>query len=637
MGASMSSLTTVCGLFGKLWSQVLAFPWFRSQPAPEKAKSVAPATRKMNLLAPRSFEAAGGGGDMSKKCSEETTGVAKAKASAFWGEYQKLASPTMGFFGERPAVPEARRLRAVVELAEKGPEVFARCDAERMRAYIQEQFEALGDVAELIASLEGLRHCELKCVLSALVYIRHMFHQGDPSKPPMQSVQVVLEDGTVLDEPPALKALCDRLSTMLGVNPYLNLTNWVLFNWETDDNADYQRLVENPALLKMRFQWFRGVAGRTEENFWRAFAISEVHAVPMYGAVGSLFEAFAERDEETMTSSLQTLSAVLQNLIAVFSASVKPELIDIAYFNQMQNTAHFGMASAGAGGFQLPWIMTLDALLGVGNLPAKTREVWEENLQEVHASLRHLVRDSVLETAPALRKAIAAASDPALRDAFNEVVSTFVKWRAMHRARASKWLEPSTVTTGRDYADLEGNVKASFHKDMDHLIASTRAQSIRGEAACEQSEKAVSACPFARVSRAFSTACDGEARNENMKTSFQKDVDHLITSTSAQAIRESHAPAHSSMPAGAMTTCPFARCDRHLVAAGGGHADLVGTMGDLNPPKSAQTSHGSHAPMASTGGANAVTACPSVRLGQHHGRKPRSFKTWSPGHVLPVQ
>merc|ERR1712176_1506279 len=112
---------------------------------------------------------------------------------------------------------------------------------------------------------------------------------------------------------------------MLGVRPYLNLTTWILFNWVTDGEASYTRLVENPEKLRMRFKWFRGEAGRTEENFWRAFAISEVHAVPVYGAIGLLFEAHAEHNEEAMVTSLKTVGAVLRNLIVVFSQHVRQE------------------------------------------------------------------------------------------------------------------------------------------------------------------------------------------------------------------------------------------------------------------------------------------------------------------------
>eukprot|EP00931_Biecheleriopsis_adriatica_P115044 TRINITY_DN90891_c0_g1_i1.p1 TRINITY_DN90891_c0_g1~~TRINITY_DN90891_c0_g1_i1.p1 ORF type:complete len:511 (+),score=90.70 TRINITY_DN90891_c0_g1_i1:93-1535(+) len=399
-----------------------------------------------------------------------------ASNSDFRCLYQSLASPTMGFFGEPPATPRDSRLHRVVELAEQAPEMYTKCDSPSMRRHIKTQFESLGPASELLEALEGLPRCELACLYSALIYVRHMFHQGDPGQPPVQSEEVIL-NGRVLQEPAVLSALCEQLSVKLGVQPYLNLTTWIFFNWTTTGTDNYQYLSEHPEMLKMRFQWFQGAAGRTEQNFWRAFAISEMQAVPMYEAVSFLLEALDVGDEGIMAKSLCTVSLVVQRQTAAFKNHVREECIDVAFFNQMQNTAHFGMASAGAGGFQLPWIILLDALLGKGNLPAKTQQVREENHLELHVSVRSLV-EIVKGRAPVLRTAIIASTNPELKEAFNGVVSAFTKWRATHRARAANWLENSTVTTGRDNQDMEGDVKRTFQKEMDHIIAATKARAI---------------------------------------------------------------------------------------------------------------------------------------------------------------
>lgn len=439
---------------------------------------------KSNNLVPRSFcEAA--------KCASVARGVdsmdkqyleMRVKTSDFWTLYQTLASPTMGFLRDAPASPTNGRLCMIVELAEKASEVYCECDSVCTRSLIQKHFEMVGQASELLDALEGLPHCELACLFSALVYIRHMFHQGDPSQPPVQTTDVVMEDGSVLPEPEVLLTLCEQLAVKLGVRPYLNLTNWILFNWTTDGEASYLHLVQHPEKLKMRFQWFRGAAGHTEQNFWRAFAISEVYAVPMYGAFGWLFEALAVGDEEMMVESLQTVGLVVQTLVATFKSHVKQDRINVSFFNQLQNTAHFGMASAGAGGFQLPFIMLLDALLGVGNFPTKTQQVWEENQHEVHRSFASFV-DLVKERAPALRAVVIASSNPDLKKAFDGVVKAFTIWRATHRARAANWLETSSVTTGRDNEDMERDVKRTFQKEMDHMIIATKSRAILGASA----------------------------------------------------------------------------------------------------------------------------------------------------------
>mmetsp|Transcript_71313 Transcript_71313/g.183835 ORF Transcript_71313/g.183835 Transcript_71313/m.183835 type:complete len:491 (-) Transcript_71313:169-1641(-) len=392
--------------------------------------------------------------------------------SSFRAQYEALASKDTGFFCEPPAFPTTGSFGQIVILADRAPELYAVCDAAQTRAFIREHLDALGSAERLAADAAALRRCEQAGIFAALVYIRHMFHQGDPSQPPVQSLTAV-QDGDEVEEPVAIGRVLETLTGILGVRPYLNLTNWIFFNWHMVGEGGREEA------LQMRFSWFRGEARPTEANFWRAFAVSEMCAAPMYGDIASLFENLG--DDVLTVESLQKIQKVVRKIRKVFTDSVTTQLIDVDYFNRMQNTAHFGSASAGAGGFQLPFILVLDALLGLtlAGMPAKTQRVWEENLGEVPAPMRALITDVVRPEGQRLREYVQRSSSAALQAAFNGVVKEFVMWRATHRSRASQWLETSSVTTGRINDDMENDVKGTFMKEMDHMIQSTKACTLR--------------------------------------------------------------------------------------------------------------------------------------------------------------
>jgi hypothetical protein len=346
----------------------------------------------------------------------------------FLCQYRKLASPTRGFFGEQPEEPTDARLRAIVSLAEAesaASEQVIESTRDRIRAH----FDALVPVVFLLPALEASPRRQLTCLFSALVHLRHLFHQRRDA------------DDVPPEEPSSLRALCERLALLLGVRPRLNLANWILFNWRADGDGQ-------EAEPRMRLRWFRGeaAAGRAEQQLWRAFALSELRAVPIYGAVGSLFRAIDAWDEAAATSCLRALATTLLRL----TTAVKAELVDAG--SGLQHEELWLLAH-----FQLPFVVLLDALLGVGDdLPSKTWWQREESHGELHDGVRALVKDVVLAKAATLRHAVEASSSPLLPETFNDAVRAFARWRSAHRPSSS---EPSAAKT-----------------TLDHLIAATKAR-----------------------------------------------------------------------------------------------------------------------------------------------------------------
>lgn len=407
----------------------------------------------------------------SAKKNSDDDGIDVLLDSEYWNAFTKIATKEFGFMGRPSLSSVPASVSRIVDLAEELPSVFTRNDAVALRRRIEIELEQVGEDA-----LVDLSKREKELVFVALVYIRHAYHQGDPTAPAAQSADLETE-------PEVLTRMCTSLGLDLGINPFLNLTAWVLLNWTTAaPHTRFDAIASNPNDLKMRFQWFSGAAGQTEQNFWRAFAISEMCATPIYRVIGDLLNALATNRRQLMRQRLDDIAGVLKRLIDIFRALVTPELIEINDFNKLQNTAHFGMASAGAGGFQLPFIIVLDALLLVdgndGGCPftQKLAEVRAQNIDEVQCQIKEFALKFVAPRARELK--MAAGDSPDVGESYNKVVSAFVHWRSLHRSRAAKWLAPSLVTTGRSNDDMGGCVLSSFRADMDEIIRATRAQHV---------------------------------------------------------------------------------------------------------------------------------------------------------------
>merc|ERR1712238_135099 len=94
-------------------------------------------------------------------------------------------------------------------------------------------------------------------------------------------------------------------------------------------------------------------------------------------------------------------------------AYVKPELIVVQDFLQMQATAHYAGTTAGASGFQIPCLVLLDTLLGVdySRVSLELQETRQENLEEMCPHVRALIFGVVRPGAQGVRDFISSSVD----------------------------------------------------------------------------------------------------------------------------------------------------------------------------------------------------------------------------------
>jgi len=298
----------------------------------------------------------------------------------------------------------------------------------------------------------------------------------------------------------------EYVAAQLRVAPYFNVYSWLFCNWKwtstTTDTADtvspkdlsYDKICDlTTGSLFPRFFWLTGRAQESEANFWKAFAYSEIMAVPLYSQVGTLLdqvhvyqssihsERLSTESIVSVVKSLETCREIVKSITAALVAYVKPELINAQDFLQMQATAHYAGTTAGASGFQLPCMVLLDTLIGVdyARLSLELQETRQENIDEMCPQVRTLIFGVVRPGAQGLRDFIASVDCPLQRKqlmmAFNGVVQELVFWRSRHRNQAGNYVKTCTVTTGRTHEEMEGNVHGTFMKEMCTIIAATQA------------------------------------------------------------------------------------------------------------------------------------------------------------------
>ncbi|CAB9511947.1 expressed unknown protein [Seminavis robusta] len=427
-----------------------------------------------------------------------------SSTTSFWELYQKIANEYTGLFGDSLDAPDilagAPLLRAIVNMAEhQSPQEYARCNADQYRAWMVEGLSS-NRVSNLMAELESLRRSELKLVLGACVYLRHSWHQGDPTAGPVETTQPMDAHGNVVTEPSQLSIAVEFVAKRLGVAPFFNVYSWLFCNWRwtpssaaVNEGLTFDKICNLQAgSMSPRFYWLTGTARESEANFWRAFAYSELMAIPMYGAIGNLMDQVKKHHQQhapptpaaidRVVQSLQSIREATSNITAALVAYGTPELVDAQQFVQMQNTAHYAGTTAGASGFQAPCMVLLDTLLGVdySAVSVELQETRHENIAEMLPEVVRILFGIVRPGARDLRQTfipniVCPEQRQRVQTAFNGVADELILWRSCHRSRAGKFIQASTVTTGRTNEDMSANVHSTFRKEMSSIIAATKA------------------------------------------------------------------------------------------------------------------------------------------------------------------
>ena len=429
-------------------------------------------------------------------------------SKSFWTLYQAISSEQYGLFGDymgqSEVLPRAPQLKAMVTLAEtKAAERYALGHADSYRSWLSAELSG----KNLAEELKSLTRSEAKLVLGACVYLRHSWHQGNPNVGPISDEVPVDAGGNAVEEPPALKQAVEFVAERLDVAPYLTLYTWVFCNWKWTPASRNPESSDLPLThkdmcdrskgsLSPRFSWFTGAARESEANLWRAFAYSELVAIPLYGEIGKImdevtaFQSDTTADSPSSSSiesvhrSLEVIRDATKNLTAALVSCVNFDLIDGKHFMQFMSTAHYAGTDAGASGFQSPAMVMLDAFLGIdfSLLPVDMRESRSDNIAQMLPEVVTIIFGVVRPGAKGLRKFLASIACPdqqrAVTESFNGVADQIIMWRSRHRSRAGNYIKESPVTTGRSNADMGGDVHSTFLTEMNTIIAATKSARI---------------------------------------------------------------------------------------------------------------------------------------------------------------
>ena len=428
-------------------------------------------------------------------------------SKSFWTLYQGISTEQYGLFGDymgqSEVLPRAPQPKAIVTLAEnEAAERYALGHADSYRSWLAAELSG----KNLTEELKSLNRSETKLVLGACVYLRHSWHQGNPNVGPISDEVPVDARGNAVEEPPALKQAVEFVAERLDVAPYLTLYTWVFCNWKwtpassagssgvtSDLPLTHKDMCDrSKGSLSPRFSWFTGAARESEANLWRAFAYSELVAIPLYGEVGKIMDEVTAFQSDTMADSpssssvervhrsLQAIRDATKNITAALVSCVNFDLIDGKHFMQFMSTAHYAGTAAGASGFQSPAMVMLDAFLGIdfSKLPADMRESRSDNIAQMLPELVTIVFGVVRPGAKGLRKFLDRIACPdqrcAVKESFNGVADQIIMWRSRHRSRAGQYIKESPVTTGRSNEDMGGDVHSTFLTEMSNIITATK-------------------------------------------------------------------------------------------------------------------------------------------------------------------
>jgi len=255
------------------------------------------------------------------------------------------------------------------------------------------------------------------------------------------------------------------LARRLGEKPLLSYSAYVLDNWGRLDPA-------GPIALDNLFMIQNFLAGQDEAWFVLVHVAIEARAGAMLAQAPRLIEAAHNHDVAAAETGLAAVAAVWDEVNAIFDRM--PERCDpYIYFHRVRPYIHGwkdnpalgagivyeGVAEThgepqafrGQTGAQSSIVPAMDALLGVGH----AQDALRTYLDELHAYRPPAHRRFIdsLRAQSRLREFVAAAGDPALREAYNACVLGAARFRARHLEYAASYIH-------RQARDSAGNATA---------------------------------------------------------------------------------------------------------------------------------------------------------------------------------
>lgn len=389
----------------------------------------------------------------------------------------RLASTETGFLPLN--APDYRfdgLLGQVAEAALDASHRYRDHDADAFRSWLRSTGERLGPDAgpSLRAEAAQLPPDRQHALLVPLVYLNHMWRQGSALLPAATGPSVL---------PPPFAELLEDLTGRIHQLPRINQILLTIHGWRLDgapvgSPVEYRDVT---ALHRMRPYFWLDRDNTSEMELYRSFFSVESFGIPMYGWSALLAELRLADDPTYAALALRMLNAALRNVY--FQSRRLIPGVSALEFRKVQVTAGWvdDEVTGVASGYQLPFFLLMDALLGTAYSDAGAAAARENNLRFVPRAWQDYFR--ALYDAQ-LGEWIGRRGDTEAVEEFAKCGRLFALYRSMHRYLGALVMQGAT-TTGRSFSGTSENVRI-FVREMDALIDDTVEASERVAAASDR-------------------------------------------------------------------------------------------------------------------------------------------------------
>ncbi|MFC9293004.1 hypothetical protein ACFTWH_06365 [Streptomyces sp. NPDC057011] len=370
-----------------------------------------------------------------------------------------LASTRTGFLLER--APDFRG--PVADLCREAAGQYAKGHAAGFRAWLADR--AAGLDRDLVRQAALLPPSGAERLMGPLIYLNHMWRQGDPRAD-------VATGPSRMPEP--LGSLLGPAAEAVGTIPRFNQIVMTMLAFELEGVRGGAELSHRDvaAVDRMRPAFWLNEGNRSELELYQAFYAVEAFGAPLYGWGCHALECAAADDRAEGARALRMVQAVLRNVYMITKRLIPR--IDADEFRRIQVTCGWvGDEVTGvASGYQLPFMLMLDSLFHVNYSHPGVIAARANNLRFVPEDWKAFFR-MIYDAQPALRTWVQESGDRPLAEAYRACTQTFTLFRTMHRHLGGQVLKGGT-TTGRVFDSAAANHE-QFMSEMAGLVEDTAA------------------------------------------------------------------------------------------------------------------------------------------------------------------
>lgn len=377
-----------------------------------------------------------------------------------------LASTETGFLQTRvPVFHFPGPLGRVADLCRAAGSEIVRHDKAEFRLWFETNVEKFPPIAELRRHAGQLTHEQLEALLVPLIYLNHLWRQGNPEDEPALGPSAM---------PDPLHELLTHVAAEVGTIPRFSQIVMTMMAWQLDGSSDGEPITHGDlvSLDRMRHPFWLDDGNQSELDLYRSFFAVEAFGVPLYGWGAYALECAAIDDRAGGALALTMIRAALRN-VYTYTKMLIPR-IDAHQFRRLQVTYGWvgDEVNGVASGYQLPFMLMLDALFHVNYRHDGVVAARANNLRFVPEHWKRFFR-MVYNRQPSLKTWVVEAGDADLEAAYLGCVQLFSLFRQMHRHLGGQVIKGGT-TTGRIFADHHDNY-VNFMDEMAALVADTTA------------------------------------------------------------------------------------------------------------------------------------------------------------------